>query len=167
MHCLVFVTFHSMRFNFWCVHREDEIYKSPRSRFWVCPRGLLPVCRALWTSNGRRPGGILTRFLNHLRCRSSGSTPSSPQMSDLLTLISKAEPSHPTGNIHYYPWSRSFSHHPRPGPEVRVGNVAGLVNPVSTVQCSTCSPPNRLSISRSIFPSQVNYVHVQVKDLES
>ncbi|KAK0132387.1 hypothetical protein N1851_032752 [Merluccius polli] len=53
--------------------------------------GLLPVGRALNTSPGRRPGGILTRCLSHLiwllsTQRSSGSTPSYSRMTELLTL---------------------------------------------------------------------------------
>ena len=98
-----------MHFNFRCVHRKDEIYNPPEAGSGFAPvvyPQLVVPCEPL-------TGGILTRFLNHLRCRSSRSTPSSPQMSDLLTLISKAETSHPTENIHFYPRSRSFSHCPR------------------------------------------------------
>ena len=52
--------------------------------------GLLPVGRALTTSLGRLLGGILTKCLNLiwplLERRSSGSTPNSSQMAELLTL---------------------------------------------------------------------------------
>ena len=61
------------------------------------PRGLLPVGRALNTSPGRRPGGILTRCPSHLiwllsTRRSSGSTPSSSRMTELLTLSLRESP---------------------------------------------------------------------------
>ncbi|KAK0148980.1 putative nuclease HARBI1 [Merluccius polli] len=54
------------------------------------PRGLLPVGRDLNTSPERRPGGILTRCPSHLiwllsTRRSSGSTPNSSRMTELLT----------------------------------------------------------------------------------
>uniref|UniRef100_A0A3B3ZPB0 GABA(C) receptor n=1 Tax=Periophthalmus magnuspinnatus TaxID=409849 RepID=A0A3B3ZPB0_9GOBI len=55
------------------------------------PRGLLLVGHAQNTSLGRRPGGILSRCPSHLNwflstCRSSGSTPSSSHVTELLTL---------------------------------------------------------------------------------
>ncbi|KAL6458384.1 hypothetical protein MHYP_G00336140, partial [Metynnis hypsauchen] len=58
------------------------------------PRGLVPVCRAWYAPTGRRPGGIRIRCPNHLSWllsmrRSSGSTPSSSQMAELLTLSNR------------------------------------------------------------------------------
>ncbi|TWW81842.1 hypothetical protein D4764_01G0016570 [Takifugu flavidus] len=75
--------------------------------FLGLPRGLLPEGHALNTSPGRRPGGIRTRCPSHLiwllsMRRSSGSTPNSSWMAELLThLISKEEPSHPTEEAHF------------------------------------------------------------------
>ncbi|TWW63633.1 hypothetical protein D4764_03G0006410 [Takifugu flavidus] len=59
--------------------------------------GLLPEGHALNTSPGRRPGGILTRCPSHLiwllsTRRISGSTPSSSQMAELLTLSLRESP---------------------------------------------------------------------------
>ncbi|TWW77574.1 hypothetical protein D4764_12G0009640 [Takifugu flavidus] len=66
----------------------------------TCPgssRGLLPEGHALNTAPGRRPGGILTRYPSHLiwllsTRRSSGSTPSSSRMAELLTLSLRESP---------------------------------------------------------------------------
>ncbi|KAK3543032.1 hypothetical protein QTP70_008716 [Hemibagrus guttatus] len=54
-------------------------------------KGLFPVGHARNTSPGRRPGGIRNRCPSHLNCplsmwRSSGSTPSSSRVTELLTL---------------------------------------------------------------------------------
>ncbi|KAK0136682.1 hypothetical protein N1851_027129 [Merluccius polli] len=71
---------------------DDGIYAKQ-----YIPRGLLPVGRALNTSPGRRPGGILTRYPSHLiwllsTRRSSGSTLSSSRMTELLTLSLRESP---------------------------------------------------------------------------
>ncbi|XP_039971655.1 uncharacterized protein LOC120783045 [Xiphias gladius] len=60
-------------------------------------KGLLPVGRAWKISNGRLPGGILTRCPNHLSWRlmawrNSGSTQSSLQISELLTPSVRVSP---------------------------------------------------------------------------
>ncbi|KAK3533589.1 hypothetical protein QTP70_023416, partial [Hemibagrus guttatus] len=59
--------------------------------------GLFPVGHALNTSPGRRPGGIRNRCPSHLNCplsmwRSSGSTPSSSRVTELLTLSLRERP---------------------------------------------------------------------------
>ncbi|KAK3541733.1 hypothetical protein QTP86_002115 [Hemibagrus guttatus] len=61
------------------------------------PRGLFPVGHARNTSPGRRPGGIRNRCPSHPNCplsmwRSSGSTPSSSRVTELLTLSLRERP---------------------------------------------------------------------------
>lgn len=63
-----------------------RIYPSIQSLPW----GVLPIGHAQKTSTGGRPGGILIRCQSHLTWllltwRSTSSTPSSPQISKLLT----------------------------------------------------------------------------------
>ncbi|TWW73879.1 hypothetical protein D4764_15G0012750 [Takifugu flavidus] len=95
---------------FQLIRRDPQAFPG-QSRDIVCPAcpglpgGLLPEGHALNTSPGRRPGGILTRCPSHpiwllSTWRSSGSTPSSSRMAELLPL-SKGEPSHPTEEAHF------------------------------------------------------------------
>lgn len=78
------------------------------------PQGLLPGGRAWKTSNGRRPGGIPIRCPNQLSLllstrRSTGSTPSSLQRSELLTLSAQPEETLFGSSC---PQSHSFCHYP-------------------------------------------------------
>ena len=91
----------------------------PRTR-WRDYVSRLAWERLVFTSPGRRPRGILTRCPSHLiwllsMRRSSGSTPSPSQMTELLTL-SLGEPRHPAEETHFgrlYSRSRSFGHYPQ------------------------------------------------------
>ena len=88
---------------------------SPFSVSWLFPEASYQW-DVSWTPH---QGGILTRCPTHLiwvlsAWRSSGSTPSSSRMAELLNL-SKGEPSHPTEEAHFsrvYLRSHSFRHYP-------------------------------------------------------
>jgi len=137
--------------------RPDEIY-NPSSGFWVCP-GV--SSQPDLSRKGKGSGRILIRCPKHLRLllsmrRSSGSTPISLRMSELLNL--SPQPIHPAEETHcgrLYPQSRSFSHYPK---LVTIGegcNVDGFTFQLSFLfttmdQYSACitadAAPNRLSI---------------------
>ncbi len=84
------------------------------------PQGFLPAWCAWNTSIGRRPGGILTRCLNHLSWlfstqRSCGYTPSPLEDDWTFHLIPKEDASHPPDESRFsrlYPQSHSFDHDP-------------------------------------------------------
>ncbi len=86
---------------------------------WACPRASSQL-DVPGTSLERHPEGILTRCLNDLNWllstqRSSGSSPSSSRMTELLTLSLREMPATLLRKPHFshlYPQSHPFGHHP-------------------------------------------------------